>query len=233
MLKRKKTENSIAGRNRMAIGTLCLACSAAFVAATPANADILFEQLPDQVNAYNSDSSGTHPNQWQVENFSLGSDATIGAIEFWGMYIPTNADDNFTIKIYADDLGLPGGVLLTTSLSNLSKTDTGLDLFGKFDEYMYTADLTTFFDADAGTTYWLGITNDTGLAKLNGEWYWETGSGGNGGHAWSETAGANWALYPGHDLALVLKTPVPAPGAIALLGISGVVCGRSRRRKKI
>ncbi|MCH8823961.1 MAG: PEP-CTERM sorting domain-containing protein [Planctomycetes bacterium] len=231
MLKRKKkTGNSIARRNRIALGTLCLIGSAAF--AGTANAGlVLYSQLPDQANGWFADSSGSNANFRHADSFSLGSAATIGQIEFWGAYLPANmaVPDNFTINIFADDLGLPGNALLTTSLSNLTRTDTGVDFFG-FDEYMYTAELTTFFAADAGTTYWFSITNDTGLGP-DGTWFWETGFGADGLNAQSSDFGASWHNNQG-DLAFVLKTPVPAPGALALLGISGLVCGRSRRRKK-
>ena len=98
-------------------------------------------------------------------------------------------------------------------------------------EYAYSTESHSPFGADTGTTYWVGISNSTGLG--GGGWAWETASGGNGdGHA-QFLSGTGWTAQ-GDDLAFNLTSAVaavPEPASLALLGSSLLGFAVIRRRK--
>ncbi|MCH2222910.1 MAG: hypothetical protein MK097_21705, partial [Dechloromonas sp.] len=131
-----------------------LVASALIAGVTASASASLFAQNPNGSNGLFADSTGDAPLQQIADDFVLTANATVGAVTFWGGYFNDNnayADD-FTVKIYEDSAGEPGAELLSTTLSNLVRTDTGTDLFG-VDEYRYEADLTTVFNATAGVSY--------------------------------------------------------------------------------
>ena len=183
-------------------------------------------RAPNQVNGFFADSSGGVPNQSIADSFLNDATWTIEYMSFWGGYFPfiSPLADSFTIEFYADAGGLPGGAPVhTTGLSNLVRTDTGIDIFDT-DEYKYDADLSIPASLGAGT-FWVSITNDTGLGP-NNTWFWETADGSGG--AFSADAGGTWNPLGSH-LSLVLGGSIPAPGALALLGVAGLAAGRRRR----
>jgi MYXO-CTERM domain-containing protein len=194
-----------------------------------ASANDVFSQLPDGINGYFADSTGSFPAQRVADDFSLGAGTTIRSLTFWGGYFPHQAsipDDDFTLTLYSDGGGIPGGVIHSTSLSALSRTDTGIDLFGT-DEYIYNANLTTPVAVSGSTTYFLSITNNTGLGAFGASWFWETGTG-HGLLTFSADGGGTWSAFGGDQAFILSSKAVPAPGAIALLGLVGLV---SRRRR--
>ncbi len=188
---------------------------------------VVFENLPDQINAGVADSSGFGPENRSADNFSLSTTETIGSIQFWGLWFENNIGaENFTAVFYEDVAGSPGSILTTIDLVNTTSSPTGTDVFG-FDEYLHTADLATSFTADAGTTYYLSIFNDSGLGD-NGTWAWESSSA--EGVGWlSQDFGANFASddrIGGFAFRLV---NVPSPAATTLLGLGGLIATRRRR----
>jgi uncharacterized protein (TIGR03382 family) len=116
---------------------------------------------------------------------------------------------------------------------------------------------TTFVDADAGTQamtasglglvlgpgeYWIGLTPildflvfsqefHRGAPIIGGDTAFRNPGGGFGiGSGWSTTAilGGNW--IGAYDAAILIQGEViPAPGAVALLGLGGLACLRRRR----
>ncbi len=185
-------------------------------------------QNPDQINGLFADSTGSSPNQRVADNFVSEASWSLEYISFWGGYFPINTPvvDSFTIEFYADVAGLPGGTAVhTTTLTNLVRTDTGIDIFG-VDEYRYDADFAAPVNLGAGT-FWISITNNTGFGA-NGSWFWETSSGGGNSSSWSPDGGTTWNVQP-NGLSMILGGVIPAPGAIALLGLAGIAAPRRRR----
>ncbi len=202
-----------------------LSCAAALsmVAAASAQA-ALFEQLPNYANAYFSDSTGPFATQRIADNFVLGSSATIGSVDYWGVYFPNNIQsDSFQIDIYADAFGQPGTLLYSGAPSALVAVDSGVDAFG-VDVYEYTATLATPFAAGAGIQYWIGITNATNLGS---SWGWVTANGVDSNGSYSLDAGGTWNQL-GSSSAFRLNE-VPAPASFGLVGLAGL--GALRRRR--
>jgi MYXO-CTERM domain-containing protein len=191
----------------------------------------IISQAPNQISGAISD----------VRNASSFADdfivdaggESLGVLTWYGGYITNSAtvNDLFSIRIHGDAAGLPDGGAGFFDLSGLAadtKVDTGTDVGGA-DEYRYTYDLGGL---NLGTgTYWIEIFNDT--SATGDLWFWETGDldavNGRFDSAFAlENPGVTWGHSRGLDLAFTIDA-VPAPGALALLGLAG--CAGVRRRR--
>ena len=193
-------------------------------AGTPAMAGIIFNNgAPDLSNGWASDFS--FPSQ-QADDFSLAPGAeTIRDVHWWGLYAFSNtptAPDNFTIRIFADNGGVPAvNSLFNFNLGDVGRMDTGDNIF-VFDVYKYSVDIpdTTLVP---NTPYWLSIVNNT-AADTDDIWFWATSSQ-TGNAAERVSDGQNWVSPsggpPGHELAFNLTT-VPEPSAVLGLGLLGL-----------
>ena len=218
---------------RKGLFNVCIGLTVAALTGS-AQADLAFQQLPDQVNCWYTDAGGVAPKAWRADDFATGTAYVIGSITFWGAYQPFWAQptDDFTISFYEDGSTFgsgtsPGALVLSTSLTGLTRIATGNTIAGALPEYRYTADLATTFSTSAGAPYWISIVNNTGLGGAGG-WLWETSA--QSGHcAYTGDSGATWQIEA-NDLAFELHgTPVPSPGALALLGLAAA--RRSSRRR--
>lgn len=209
-------------RNHCVTGGVILAA----LAGVASSQTIVFENLPDRTNGGVADNSGFAPENRAADNFSLASNKTIGSIQFWGLWFNNLVGvENFTAVFYGDEGGSPGSVLATISLTNVVSSTTGIDVFG-FDEYLHTADLATAFDAEAGSTYYLSIFNDSGLGD-DGTWAWESSAAEDIGWL-SQDFGSTFDSddrVGGFAFRLI---NVPTPASAALLAFGGLACGRRR-----
>lgn len=193
----------------------------------------LFSQNANQASAYIADAT-SHVGGEVADDFVLAADASIGSIRFWGGYFDSNVPyaDDFTVRIYErTGAGLPGAELLTTTLSSLVRTDTGVDAFG-IDEYMYEADLDTAFSATAGVEYMISILNSGGDLNTDTSWVWETGDtnpAATVGTALTPVGGGPWQVERFADMAFELLA-VPTPGTIVLAGCTCIFASRRRRK---
>lgn len=207
--------------------TTVLAATALAAAAGTASAQVVFEQLPDQSNAYRSDAGGNLPSFRAADFFTLGSNTSIGTVEFWG----TNTGgqpltDSFTINFYADDNGLPGALLSTELVGAVDVVTTGEVIAGVFPEYLYTAELAVPMDATAGTGYLLSIVNDSNASPTD-SWFWEFSASAPVLGAVTPDFGASWGPSPS-SFAFRLSA-IPTPASATLLGIGGLAATRCRR----
>lgn len=188
---------------------------------------VVFENLPDRANAGVADITGAAPANRSADDFSLATTETIGSIQFWGVWLDNvTGAENFTAVFYDDVSGSPGSVLASIQLVNASSSTTGADLFG-FDEYLHTADLTTAFTAEAGSTYYLSIYNNSGLGD-DGTWAWGSSDAGTVGWL-SQDSGSTFDSddrIGGFAFRLV---NIPSPASAALLGMGGLLASRRRR----
>jgi MYXO-CTERM domain-containing protein len=120
------------------------------------------------------------------------------------------------VVLFADAAGLPGAVI-----ESLGTVDV---LEGSA---IYTVDPVADVELEAGTTYFLGARNAS--ATTEAVWAWNlTGDMGNYVKAYI----IPWQFVDSQPAAAyrVNGSVVPAPGAVALLGLAGVI-GRRRRRR--
>ena len=105
-----------------------------------------------------------------AEDFQLLFPAEIHRLRFWGGYdddAPV-ATDEFTIRIYENDGGIPGAVLYEEVGAATLRTATGA-MFFRNDEYQYDVTLSSPLSLPAGT-YMLSIANNT--VGSAGTWLW-------------------------------------------------------------
>ncbi|RLZ10764.1 T9SS-dependent choice-of-anchor J family protein [Faecalibacter macacae] len=77
-----------------------------------------------------------------------------------------------TVKVYADDNGVPGSILATVSGAPTTRQSIGSS-FG-FDSSTYTFNLPSTVSLEGGNTYWVGVTQAVYASGTNG--YWESTS---------------------------------------------------------
>jgi MYXO-CTERM domain-containing protein len=190
----------------------------------------IISQAPNQAGFTYSDTN--HPLS-VADDFIVGSGgASLGVLTWYGGYDGNVAgNDLFSIRIHGDAAGLPdggAGFLNLSGLAAVTRADTGTDL-GTLDEYRYTYDLGGL-NLGSGT-YWLEIFNDTDPQNSD-LWGRTVGdldavNGRDGAALAGETPGVNW--FPDSPNYAFTIEAVPAPGALALLGLAG--CAGVRRRR--
>lgn len=196
-----------------------------------ATAAVIFDQSIDlTVSAVSSDINfvGLAADDFQLQPGA----STVSGIRWWGGYsnMPTGID-SFTIRIFADDAGVPAaGPLAEFDVGQASRVSTGLDAYG-LDVYAYEANFGPV-DLMANVTYWLSIVHDTSAGDIE-IWYWSLDHAGSSqylpipdGPGWTE-----------HDARLGFQltndaAAVPEPGTLALLGLGLAGIGFQRRRRR-
>jgi len=209
---------------------LCLVAMTALALTSAASAnDIIWDNNIDN-DGFNGRavSPPVFPDIRVADDFTVGDtvikDAHFGMIEDAGWVDGGVLEVNF----YADTGGAGPGALVASRSGAYDRMATGRQVFDR-DEYHYWIE----FDGvalDAGT-YWVGVRNPNGAGA--GTNYWLTSDGGPDGMTsstgfFSLDAGNTWqAEGDGWQHAFELT---PAPGALALFGMAGLMAGRRRRR---
>jgi hypothetical protein len=175
-----------------------------------AGGGLLLDQQPNQSNGIFADASCDLCGGAQVlaENFVLADTKTIGAINIWSGYYPTDSPvpDNITVIFHQDAGGAPGPAVSTETAVPNVRTQTGVILFGVH-EYFHEFSLNNPVTLSPGT-YWVEIYNDTGFGT--DDYFWEVGNAdtiGNGlpGSAFAfEAPGSFWNIDGFTDLAIQL-----------------------------
>jgi hypothetical protein len=154
------------------------------------------------------------------DNFTLGTAATAGQIQWWGGYAGSNTPtgpDNFTIRLFTITAGVPSTVpLFSYAVGNsVGRVDSGLNA-GAIDIYSYTATIPDTLLASGD--YLLSIVNNT-AADTDDNWYWATSS--QSGATWERASdGQTWNFRNNKEFAFNIGgTAVPEPGTNALLFI--------------
>jgi hypothetical protein len=102
------------------------------------------------------------------DDFELIQDTAITRVRWWGGHSgPPPVADSFTLRIFADDGGHPGGLIQTLDVRAVDKIRTGMNS-GNQPEFEYLASLRRPFMARGGVRYWLSVVNPPGSV-----WLWE------------------------------------------------------------
>ncbi len=161
----------------------------------------------------------------QLDDFTLSGEYNLGALTIFGL---DRGDASFNVGAFAEIHTAPD--LTSPILATATGSQVGADL------------QLNFGGATLGPgTYWLAAYVARPFAG-GGQWYWLASSQAVAGsesffHNPGGGFGAGGAPVPGSavfdapaDMAFVLEgTATPAPGALALLGLGGLVAGRRRR----
>lgn len=196
------------------------------VAVHPATAQTtILSQLPSQGSGILSDPDCCVSGQSLAEHFVMTSTDTIAEIKVWGGYMFNNIptlSDNFTVIFHNDSAGLPGtNAAPPESGIPSTRFDTGINLFGTFDEYEYTLTLANPVTLGPGT-YWVEVFNDTTGSPDN--FFWESGfldpvNGiANFARDNSNAPGTNWAPGIGTNLAIELTAEPAEPVTFTFSG---------------
>jgi hypothetical protein len=210
-----------------------LALAAACAAPALAGAETLYSQ-PYAETANGGYFASTPGGFLQYDSFALSQNATIESVSWYGVdlnellnWTPVNPT-SFTVTISADAGGVPGTQLSFSLIGDSAgATDTGIDLMG-LNLYRFSGTLATPFQATAGTTYWIGISDPT----TNANWFWASGGGADGVHM-GVVGGVPSSFAD--DMSFTLQgtvgaVPEPASGALMLLGAAALAAARARRR---
>jgi MYXO-CTERM domain-containing protein len=196
----------------------------------PASADTLFDNgPPDGINGYSNATSGvfgfrrtvlddfTVPDGgWIIQDFHWNS--------VWGT-LPAGSGVGGELTLWSDAGGVPGAPMFDLAVNGYSEAGTGNTFFNRPEAEHWV----TFEDVALGAgTYWMewtvvGPENNFALTSAPGGnecWvnYDDLGGLQSGTTIFGVAANMNFTL-----------TGIPAPGALALLGLAGLAGSRRRR----
>ncbi len=173
----------------------------------------------------------TGPSEFGADRFTLGSASTIGAISFSALNFGSPSQvTGVDWRIYSGGSTLPG--TLIASGNNASYTLGAPQVGQSYTHSEYVVDIADL--AVGAGTYWVAFRAIT----PNWDTFWSYGVN-NYLSAQSNDFGATWvqnyASNPGIGWAFTVygaSTTVPAPGALALLGLGMFGFGAMRRRTR-
>jgi hypothetical protein len=218
----------ISGARLLAL--LAIGVASASVQAAP----VIYSQPENLANGFSSQ-SGIPSTAY--DDFTFANGATVTDVH-WHGFFSSGAEGSqisaFTIQFWNDNAGQPGGAAAAPQAfagngGQINPHGCAAGLASTcFD---YGVDLTSSFNAAAGTRYWVSIVPTLAFPP---SWFWETGNGPND-TAWVDFQGTRIPIAD--DLAFDLTgTPgggggVPEPATLALFGLGLAGLGFSRRRK--
>jgi hypothetical protein len=208
----------------------CVAIVGVCLQSTATQAAVIFEQLPtyDGTNYISSPIDGAgNPGIRAADDFTLAVDTLIDDVHWWGFHAPpSSGNDDFSITFYADDSGLPGTLLFTTSVAVVVEDDTNPGSPSANDKF-YSSILDDPFLALGGETYWLSIFN----AEADASWSWRSSSAAADVIARTPFASTDWSETRTVNLNFQLtSSTVPEPATLAMMSLALAGLGISRRK---
>lgn len=171
-----------------------------------------------------------------ADNFVLASNYIVTGVNWSGGWFNSNGsgtDHNataFNIYFYADNgagtapVGGPGSEFASYNIAigSVTVNPTGVDSAD------YHVDLGPGLSLNGGTNYWIAIQS---VNVFPPQWGWASnGVAGNAVQGFPLLGLPYWGLIsPASDMVFSLEGIVPAPGAVALLGMGGLMAARRRR----
>lgn len=196
----------------------------------------------DLQNGWGSD-LGLTPTSLGADDFQLQNGfSTITDVHWFGFFRtdrdPAPLMDNFSIRIYEDNGGLPMVNFLHDVFvgDTANSTDTGNQVDGEpaWDLIQYDVDIAPIV-LNPGTTYWLSIANNT----PEDGWFWAADVTVGGQSALD--FGSGWLSFSDFEFAFSLTddainpnpnpNPIPEPSTMILLGtgLAGIIAWRKKQ----
>jgi hypothetical protein len=202
---------------------ICTAVVGACAAAVPCVADVILDQPSTNGTGYTSQdfTDNTVYTSSCFDDFTIGGTYDLTSLRVYGT---DQGSSSANVDVIARIFSTPNltGVALATVLGAQVGQDLSFDLTG--------------VTLGAGT-YWISAQVVRPLS--GGQWYWYSSSTTNGAHAMFHNPGGGFNVggdpvsttalgMNEYDMAFTLEGVVPTPGAMALLGLGGLI-GRRRR----
>lgn len=210
-------------------------------AASSATADVIYQNLPASTLGSISEAFGSNGSyafgQSCAQQFSIEDSFDLSSLSWWGSSQNFSGGDlsnfsGFEIVIWNADFSAQVANF-NVGIGSITSTPTGLTNFFGSPEYQFS---TTIAGTLAAGVYHMNI----GAVMANGqgdEFIWSAGADQTGRYFTSPSQPwGTWKLVPpaigddGFGSFRLEGTLVPAPGAIALLGLAGIATFRGRRR---
>jgi hypothetical protein len=212
---------------------------------SPASALVVTQPLVDpdaDGGESTNDISQTFPGFEAAESFTVPQTAEVVRIDWWGVYdnffgigLPPVDGDDFTLRIFADDGGVPDSVPFAeyTGLTDPG-LPTGILDVGLAEIYRYSTTAPAGLVLTGGQTYYLSVVNNIDLLQQdNSTWLWSEGTGGDTQQYEREAgSGASWGVSPfDFDLAyeIELEAQVPVPPTWLLMFVPAMALALRRR----
>lgn len=212
------------------IFALCVsaACGSAFAAPLYSQPD----NAPSTPGYYSVGGPGQFFTQRMADDFTIAG-GTVNKLRWWGssqnyQFADLSNLTGFDVAIYGDLGGVPdaNNVLFHAQpvKADLAITPTGnLSAFGAI-QYQFDLDISAL-NLGAGT-FWLSVGGLL-VDPFGDTFVWNTSTVGNNANASFFYPNSGWiAFSPSANMAFEI---IPAPGALALLGMGGLIAGRRRR----
>jgi hypothetical protein len=181
---------------------------------------------------------------WQelADDIALASDAVVRRLVWWGFYghgeasatqrLPPAGNETMRVRFYSarPSDGLPDLVVHEESFLNATRSATGRNVSdgGPHPEYRYEADLSEPFSLQAGSTYWLSISQ---VGDINSYFRWSFSPGNGTPYALRFLDHPDW-LYTGLNANQAFQlSSIPEPQSVALctLALAVVLHARGHR----
>ncbi len=177
-----------------------------------------------------------------LDDATLATTTVVTGINWSGVYlngdnVVATSDDNFQIRIYADNAGTPGPLLQTFAVGNAVNRTSGTDLsivsnpnapngptVRVVPSFNYSADIN--FTFNAGITHWLSVLNNT-TADSDDFFQSVIPAGGN---AFGDLNPNDGQYIPQGFITDFQLTVVPEPSSVGILalGLMGLLARRKR-----
>lgn len=208
----------------LCVFAICGSASAAALYSQPDN-------MPGTGGFYSVGNGNQFFTQRMADDFTIGA-GTVTQLRWWGSSQNFQFADltniiGFDVMILGDLGGVPnaGNVLFHSQPAKAGLTITPTGNLSIANAIQYQFDLNIAPLNLAGGKYWISIG---GLLSNNfGDTFvWNQSSSGNSANSSFFYPNSGWIAFTGADLAFEI---IPAPGALALMGMGGLLAGRRRR----
>lgn len=213
----------------------------------PALAGVVYSQGPTTDPAsvglgwYSSSEPRPTRNFRHADNFTLGGDASVGGVRWWGLSEGVSHTDlsnfgSFTVEFWTNRTVPSGNIRprdliasVTVDLAQTNATATGRAAPSGALEYAHELTLDGPVDLSGGEIYWISISARS-IDPRADVWQWQDSDLSDGLSSSFDYGQNRWLVLDDTDSAFELIA-VPAPGGLGVLAMGVLVAQRRRRAR--